>query len=439
MDNVISTGYVPRKFQEELHLYRKRFNVFPCHRRFGKTVYAINDKVDLSFRNLRHNPQYAYFAPFFGQAKRVAWEYMKDATKRIPGVQHNEAELRTVIPRPKYDDKITLYLLGADNPTANLGMYLDGVTLDEYGEMDPMIWTRVLRPMLSDRNGWATFIGTVKGDNHFKSIYEQAIRNKSGEWYARMFKASETGIIPQTELDSMREELFEQTGSDDTYNQEMECDWSAALVGAYYGKLMRQAEEQKRITKVPYEPSCLVSTSWDLGISDTTCIWFFQQVGREIRVIDYLEDAGQGLAFYAEALRKKGYSYDEHFLPHDAAARDLSTGHTRQETLRTLGVAPVRIIPRQAIEDRINATRVLLPKVWFDAEKCARGINSLKSYERKYDSKLKIYLSSPLHNWASHGADAFGCFALSYRDESKKVDRMHLPRQTESDYDIFGR
>lgn len=431
--DLITTGYVPRSLQEEMHFNRKRFNVIVCHRRMGKTVFAINDLIDFALRNLLPNPQYLYLAPYFGQAKRVAWDIFKLYTSMIPGIIYNEAELRITIPRPGRKDKITIYLLGADNPTAILGMYFDGVILDEYAECDPQVWTRVLRPTLLDRKGWATFIGTPRGMNHFYDVLQVAQANKSGEWYFKIAKASETKLIPQTELNELKNSM-----SPEEYDQELECSFSAALIGAYYGKEMQQAEESLRVVSVPYEASLPVETAWDLGIDDTTCIWFLQQVGREVRAIDYLEDAGHGLPFYADALKKKGYSYSEHFLPHDVAARDLSTGKSRQEVLRTLGVVPVRIIPRLAVEDRINAARVLIPKMWFDKDKCARGIAALKNYERKWDAKNKIFLSSPLHNWASHGADAFGHYALGYRDEAKKVAAKSLPRQTESDYDIFG-
>lgn len=429
----ISTGYKPRVIQDEMHLYRKRFNVIVIHRRGGKTVFAVNDMLDLAQRNMQKNPQYAYIAPYHGQAKRVAWEYFKEYSKMIPGVTYNEAELRLVIPRPGRGDKITIYLLGADNPTSILGMYFDGVILDEYAEMDPQVWTRIIRPTLSDRRGWATFIGTPRGQNHFYDVLQVAKRNESGEWYYKIAKASETGIISASELKEARI-----TMSPEEYEQEFECSFTAALIGAYYGKEMEQAENQGRVTKVPYEPSLLVETAWDLGVDDSTSIWFFQQVGREVRAIDYLEDAGQGLPFFAEALKKRGYRYGDHFLPHDVQARDLSTGKSRQEVMRTLGITPVRVVPKLAIEDRINAARVLIPKVWFDAEKCARGLAALKNYERKWDAKLKTFLSSPLHNWASHGADSFGHYALGYREESKKTDRARLPRQAESDYDIFG-
>lgn len=433
MSKVISTGYIPRPLQDEIHRNMKRFNVLVCHRRFGKTVLAINEMVDRGLRNIQKNPQYAYFAPFHGQAKRVAWEYLKEAVKNIPNIVINEAELRADIPRPDRGDKVRFLLLGADNPTAILGIYLDGVIIDEYAECDPQIWTRVLRPTLSDRNGWALFIGTPRGQNHFFDVLQIAKANKSGNWYWKVIKASESKIVADSEL---IEAKF--TMSPEEYEQEFECSFTAALIGAYYGKEMEQAEKLGRITKVPHDPSVMVETAWDLGIGDTTCIWFLQQVGRECRAIDYIEDSGRGLDFYVKKIKDKPYIYDENHLPHDVRARDLSTGHSREETLRNLGVKNIRIVPKLSIDDRINASRLLIPRMWFDKEKCERGVAALKNYERKWDAKNKIYQSMPLHNWASHGSDAFGHFALNFREAHKKNDRAHLPRQTESDYDIFS-
>jgi hypothetical protein len=189
----ITTGYEPRPLQAKLHLALTRFNVLVIHRRFGKTVFSINEMIDKGLRNPLKNPQYAYFAPFYGQAKRVAWDYLKDYTKNLPGVITNEADLRVEIPRPATGDKIRFMLLGADNPGAIRGIYLDGAILDEYAEMDPTVWGQVIRPTLSDRLGWAIFIGTPKGQNHFHEVYNKAQINDT--WFTALYKATDTNII----------------------------------------------------------------------------------------------------------------------------------------------------------------------------------------------------------------------------------------------------
>lgn len=429
---VITTGYHPRQHQAVLHAQLRRFNVIVCHRRFGKTVLSINEMIDRGLRNPLKNPQYAYVAPFYGQAKRVAWDYLKEFTKGIPGATANEAELRVDIPRPDRGDRIRFMLLGADNPGSIRGIYLDGVLLDEYAEMDPRVWSQVVRPALSDRLGWAIFIGTPKGRNHFYDIYEAA--RKSPEWFTAIYKASETKIIPESELAAARA-----TMSEEEYEQEFECSFSAALIGAYYGKLMDQAEKTGRITKVPYDPAVPVSTYWDLGIGDTTCIWFIQQVGAAYHCIDYIEESGLGLARYAKMiLVDREYVYERHYLPHDGAARELGTGKTRQETLDELKVKPTEIVGKQDVDDGIHACRMIIPKCWFDEKKCERGINALRNYEKAWDAKNKIFIAKPKHNWASHGSDAFRTFALGHQDDRQSTKRRKdLPRKAENDYDII--
>lgn len=434
----VATGYIPRALQLVLHKSFKRFNVIVCHRRFGKTHLSLNEMIDRAFRNDLKNPQYAYIAPTYGQAKRIAWDMFKDYLKNIPGVVFNESDLRADIPRADRGDKIRFLLLGAENPGTIRGIHLDGAILDEYAEMDPTIWSQVIRPALSDRLGWAIFIGTPKGQNHFFDIFQAAkqhVSNNNEQWFTTLYKASETGILPRGELDEAKLIM-----SDAEYEQEFECSFSAALVGAYYGKEMDKAEAEGRITSVPYDSHLPTFTYWDLGIDDSLVIWIGQPLGnREVHWVDYIENSGEGLDWYVRELSNKGYAFEEHVLPHDAAARELGTGKTREETLRKKGLgARTRILPRQSIEDGIHAARNLIGKSWFDGEKCARGIQALKNYERKWDSKNKIYQSRPLHNWASHGADAFRTAAMGMSDTgTTEEDRRRYPRQSVNDYELF--
>jgi hypothetical protein len=364
---------------------------------------------------------------------------LKDVTKNIPGVTVNEAELRVDIPRPAMGDRIRFMLLGAENPGTLRGVYLDGVVLDEFAEMDPVIWSQVLRPALSDRLGWAIFIGTPKGQNGFFDMYQFAANGdpekgiaKQDDWFAAVYRASESKLIPISELDAAKAIM-----SPEEYEQEYECSFSAALVGAYYGKQMQEAEDEKRITKVPHDPAVLVDTFWDLGVDDTTVVWFRQIVGKETHWIDHLEMSGEGLAYYVRELNKKAYNYGTHYLPHDANARELGTGKTRVETFKTLGLKNIEVVERQSVEDGINACRLIIPQSWFDEEKCKRGVLALKSYERKWDSKNKIYQQRPLHNWASHSADAFRTAATA-RNKADDRERSKLQRQALSSYDIYG-
>lgn len=424
----VSTGYVPRSWQARLHRVARRFNVFVFHRRAGKTVFSINHLIDKALKNRNKNPKYAYIAPTYAQAKKIAWDYFKEYTREIPGVVVNESELRIVIFRG--DDKIQIYLLGAENPDSIRGLYLDGVILDEYADMHPDTWGKVVRPALSDRQGWGIFIGTPKGMNDFKDKFDYARSGKDLEWMGYLMRASESKLIPEWELKAAAREMTEEE-----YAQEFECDFGAALVGAYFGKYMNRAEKEGRIRKVPYDKHVPVDTFWDLGIGDSTAIWFAQVVGDEYHLIDYIEASGEGLEYYVKQLQAKGYIYGEHVFPHDVSARSLDTGRTREETLRSMGLENIRVLDKLPVEDRIHAARMLLDKCYFDIDKCSRGVNCLINYQRKWDAKNKIFLQKPLHNWASHGSDAFGYFALGIRRNSGRLqNRSDLPRTAVSDY-----
>jgi phage terminase large subunit len=287
------------------------------------------------------------------------------------------------------------------------GLYNDGVTIDEPAQMDPRAWPEVIRPTLSDYAGWGTFIGTPKGRDWFYKIDRDDTGAELPGWFRAILKASETGIIPPAELASLKQGL-----TDEQYAQEFECSFEAAVIGAYYGKLMGQADADKRITGIPYEPSAPVYTAWDLGISDATAIWFVQVVGREIRIIDYYEATGADLGHYVRELRSKPYFYAGHFVPHDSQARELGTGKSRLEVMDSLGLKDLMIVPMHRVEDGINAVRMVLPKCWFDAKKCVRGIDALKLYRAEFDDKLQTLKPRPVHDWTSHAADAFRYLAM---------------------------
>lgn len=426
-----STGYTPRKHQIELHLNMKRFNVIVCHRRFGKTVWAVNTLIDRGFNCQLQNPKFAYIAPNYGQAKRVAWDMIKWYLRNIPGVETNEADLRITIPKAG-GQKITFMLLGSENPETLKGLYLDGCILDEFAECDPRVWSETIRPALSDRLGWAVFMGTPRGQNHLYKLYQYSQEGKP-DWFGKIYRASETNVIPQSELDDARAVM-----SQEEYDQEYECSFSAGMVGSYYGRLMEEAEKAGRFTDVPYDPALDVITAWDLGVGDTTAIWFLQQFQTKYHAVDYYEMSGVGLDHYMKILREKNYGYRDHLFPHDVRARSLETGHSREESLRKLGITRIKVLPKLSIDDGISAARLLLPKVYFDKVRCARGIEALKSYQKKWDAKNMVFSDTPLHNWASNGADAFRYAAIGMRDTDtvNKIGKLH--RQAETEFSIWG-
>jgi phage terminase large subunit len=354
------------------------------------------DLIDAALRCEKPNPRFAYVAPYYTQAKDIAWTYVKQYGSPIPGAEINESELRLDLPN---GGRVRLY--GAENYDRLRGLYFDGVVLDEYADMDPRVWPQVIRPALSDRQGWATFIGTPKGRNDFYRIWAGDTESSwpgaihSDDWFHLMLKASETGIVEPGELADAKRML-----SEDEFEQEYECSFEAAIKGAFYSEELKRAKLEGRVARIPIERSLGVWTAWDLGVTDSTAIWFGQTFGREERIIDYYEASGVGLDHYAAVLKEKGYNYTKHFLPHDVQVKSLSTGVSRLDTLRGLGIE-ANVVPKHSVMDGINAARRYLDRCWFDEERCRRGLEALTQYRRDYDEKLRIFKSNPLHDWTS--------------------------------------
>ena len=395
----IEIPYKPRPLQREVHKSLKRFNVLVCHRRFGKSVLAINELILHAVNNPNH--KLAYIAPTYRQGKAIAWDYLKQYTKPLMyfGGDKNETELRIDLWN---GSKIQIY--GADNNDSLRGLGFHGVIMDEYAIMAPRTWTEIVRPAISDTLGWVIFIGTPMGHNQFWEVYDYALRGHK-DWFSKMYRASETGVIPADELEQAASIMTEEQ-----YNQEFECSFTAAVSGSYYGKLMTKADNENRIDSVPLDSNVGVETWWDLGIGDSTAIWFAQRVGEEIHLIDYYENSGESLMHYADVLEDKGYAYSRHIAPHDIQARELGTGKSRLEVSQELGIM-FEVAPRLEVDHGIESVRNALPYCWFDREKCKLGIDALRQYRKQWDEKNQVFKNKPLHDWCSHSADAFryGC------------------------------
>lgn len=434
---VINTGYQPRPLQRYIHSQLKRFNVLVCHRGFGKTILVINEIIDKALRCDWVDPVYAYIAPTFTQAERISWDILKRYAKDIPGATFNETKLICTIPRPHRNDKIKIMLLGAENPDALRGMHLNGVVLDEFAQQNPIIWDEIVRATLTNKKGWAIFIGTPKGQNNFYDMYQRALKNASGEWYTAVFKASQSKVISPEELASIKDET-----DADKFEQEYECSFEAALTGAYWGKHLAQAAADKRIVRIPHDPALTVDTFWDLGINDTMTIWFVQQFRLEIRIIDYFEASGEGLEYYARKLQaghRSEYNYREHHWPHDGNSRELSSGEERSTTMRKLLPKGNRLTvhPRYDVNDSIQAVRRMLHRCYFDQKLTYDGVEGLKNYQKQWDAKHKRWQDHPLHDWASHPADSFRLLGMVLRPGDDRKQK-NLPRSSETSYDVYA-
>jgi hypothetical protein len=295
------------------------------------------------------------------------------------------------------------------------GLGFDGLYLDEYGDFKPSVWGNVVRPALSDKQGWCVFGGTPKGKNQFWNIYETS-KKLPNEWFSLSLPASKSKLLPESELDAARAQLAE-----DQYLQEYECSFEAAIVGAIWGTEMRKVSEDGRITKVENQIEVKTHTAWDLGHTDDTAIWWYQVIGGEIHIVDFFALSGGTIEEFVSKIKEKPYNYGKHYLPHDARARTLASGGKSviEQMAAHLGINNLAIVPSLTVQDGIQAVRMALPRCWFDAEKCADGIEALRQYQREYDEDKKAFRQTPKHDWTSHPADAMRMLAISWREEPK--------------------
>jgi hypothetical protein len=414
---LIKLKYRPREVFEDFHKRKERWAVLVAHRRCGKTVACINELIVKALLENKKEAQYAYIAPYYAQSKSIAWQYLLKFSEPFRTNQ-NQSELWIEL-----FNKSRIRLFGADNPDALRGLYLDGVILDEYADMKPSVWGSVLRPLLSDRLGWAVFIGTPKGHNAFYDVFSNA--EKQENWFVRVLRASQTKLIADAELKDAFGSM-----TPDQYLQEFECSFEAAIVGAYFGKEMRNLTDESRITNVEYDPMFPCHTAWDLGYSDDTAIFWFQAVHGEIRVLDYHSSNGENIDYYTNLIKSKereyGYKYGTHWLPHDARAKTLSSGGKSviEQIATKIPIETLKIVPNLSLQDGIQASRMALQRAWFDT-KCQEGIECLRQYQREYDEDKKVFRDKPRHDWTSHGADAWRYLSIAYREEEKPILKDH--------------
>lgn len=397
--------YTPRALFRPYHQRSQRWACLCVHRRGGKSVATVNDMVRAAVRLNRIDGRFAYIAPQLNQAKDVIWTYLK----RFAGpliVDKNEADLWVEVPNAA-GSVSRLRVYGADNADRLRGGYFDHALMDEYADMAPSVFGTIVRPMLADREGSATFIGTIKGRNHLWQLHHD--RQDDPEWFTMYARASETGIIPESELAEMRKVM-----TPEEYAQEMELDPDAAIRGAYWGKELAQAEADGRMTAIEPAPGP-VHTVWDLGIGDSTAIWWWQAHGNEMRVLDFYESHGMGLEHYAAVVASKPWPKGADWVPHDAKVRELGTGRTRVETMTKLGLKP-RLVPAHKLEDGINAARQTIPRMWFNTPETRDGVEGLKQYRADYDEKARVFTNKPKHDWTSHRADAFRYLCMAWRE-----------------------
>jgi phage terminase large subunit len=421
----IPTNYEPRKYQEAVWgAYRNGFKRFCVvwHRRAGKDKTAFNIVVTDAVQNIG---TYYYFFPTYSQGKKILWDGI-DPRTGLKFLDHVPPEI--LAKKHEAEMKLTLtngsiiQLIGTDNYDSIVGTNPRGCVFSEYSLQDPMAW-KYIQPILAENKGWAMFVYTPRGRNHAWELWEMA--KLADDWYSEVLTVRDTARIDGTPVISLEDiELQRAQGmGDELIEQEYFCSFEGFVQGAYYVKQLREARSEGRITSVPHAAGNEVYTFWDLGIDDSTTIWFLQVIGREFRFIDYYESSGEGLEHYAKVLKEKRYAYGDHYMPHDAANMELGTGKSRKEVAENLGIYPITIVKRprdtQAVMTGIEQGRNILSQCWFDEKKCSRGLMALEGYQCEYDEEKKKMGNHPLHNWCSHGADSFRTFAVGYVQKVK--------------------
>lgn len=418
-------NFTPRPYQVPLTdaIFRQDFKrlVTVWHRRSGK------DKTWLAItaaKMFQEPGNYFYLYPTYTQGKKALWRAIDRSGFRM--IRHipkpfitsfNSQEMFIEIQFPGPDGEpltSTFQIIGTSDIDAVVGTNPRGVVFSEYSLQDPAAWD-FLRPILAENGGWAGFNFTPRGENHAHDLYELA-KDDPENWYSDLLTVDDTHVLTPEILEQEKREIIRLHGDDALYYQEYYCDFSVPIMGAYYANQMKQLEKDGQLTRVAHDPKLLVDTWWDLGIDDSMSIIFTQQLYNEIRVIDYYENSGEGLAHYIKVLSEKKYNYGKHHAPHDIEVRELTTGKSRKETARSLGIDFVTI-PRMSVQDGIEAVRNLLPRCYFDREKAGRLISALKSYHKDFDEKGKVFRTSPDHDWSSHGADAFRGLAVGFKDK----------------------
>lgn len=389
------------------HRRTQRFACMVAHRRAGKTVATLNDMIIRAILphadGLKHR-RYGYIAPFRSQAKENVWEYLKRYAGPIIA-DKSEVDLSVTLIN---GSRIRLY--GADNPDALRGGYFDGVVCDELGDMRPSVRTSVVSPMLADRKGWEVLIGTPKGRNAFYDAYKEGLA-KPDEWFTGIYKASDTGILDDAELEAQRRKM-----SRAEYAQEFECSFEAALVGAYYTEELAALDREGRLVDgLAIDPTEPIHTAWDLGHGKNMVVWAFQSLRNRINILDCISVDDWYFRDYVQAVNDRGY-HGQDFVPHDIKAPDFITSRTRVEFMSEAGRKP-ELVGNYSVDDGINAVKSTLPMCYFDISKpgVKSGVDGLRQYRQLWDDKERIYKQIPHHNWASHFADGFRYLAWGWR------------------------
>ena len=405
-------NYVCRKYQvpfwEAMKRHTKRA-VLVWHRRAGKEKTCWNFLITRAATKVGI---YYYFFPHFSQGRKILWDGVDKDGFRL--LHHIPPELIDGSPNStemkiRLKNGSIIQVIGTNNVDSIVGTNPIGCVFTEYSLQDPVAW-QLIRPILVENQGWAVFNFTPRGANHGKELYEMAKANP--EWFSQLLTIKDTDVISEEDIQKERDAGM----SEDFVQQEFYCSFTLGVEGSYYAKYLQEAKDENRISNVPWNKQARVYTAWDLGFGDSCAIIFYQIAGREIHIIDYYENHGEGLPHYASILKDKPYIYADHFAPHDIDSHAFSSGLSAREVGSSLGLKFITLPTlKLRLEDGIEAVRGIFPRVWIDLIKCKQLIKCLENYRKEFDMKMETYRDRPRHDKYSHGADAMRYLAIAVK------------------------
>lgn len=400
------------------------------HRRAGKDEICLHTAAVKAFERVGN---YWHMLPEYSQARKAIWDAVNPHTgkRRIDEAFPHEIRKTTREQEMQivFKNGSTWQVVGSDSYNRLVGSTPCGVVFSEWSISNPSAWAYI-RPILAENGGWAFFIYTPRGRNHGWTTLEGALEND--DWFAQVLTADQTGVFTPEQLANERQEFIRQYGDvegDSFFRQEYMASFDAALMGAFYGQWMEAAEREGRIANVE-AANREVFTAWDIGFSDDTVIWFFQlEPMGKLRIIDYYSNSGKDIEHYVDILKSKGYAYGRHYMPHDAFHETIQgAGRSILKQMYDLGVRNVERVPDESVQQGIQAVRNILGDCFFDKAKCKDGLDALRNYQREWDDDKKCFKDKPLHNWASHAADAFRYLAISWLRSTKPKDAKPKPK-----------
>ena len=399
--------FAPRVWQMPLINDTNPRIVAVVHRRAGTSTGLMWRGLKRGLTERKPLPRVVHILPYGVMWKRTGlWDQVMRAADAIPGAVIRKSDAAIRLPNGG------LYQCGgADNPDSWRGGYADEVIIDEFDDTPISMVPLVIEPMLADRDGTLVRSGTPKGRGLLQAAYDRA-RATPG-YSAYLLDYTKTGALSAAAIARLKQEMTEEE-----FAQELECSFEAPNSGSYYGKLLGAADTEGRICRVLYDPALPVHTGWDLGMDDSTGIWWFQISPRgEWRWLEYYEHSGVGLDHYAKIVSEKPYVYGKHYMPHDVEVRELTMGgRSRRQYLLGLGLRPIQVVPAANPADRVQAVRSVLPKSWFEATGCAAGLAKLRGYRRQWNEKMGVWSNDAVHDGASHCADAAGTGVQGAKD-----------------------